>query len=199
MKKLLLLLLLSLSFLSCVPEEEEEDEGASLTGLLNVYKADLGDFNAGGVDLSQVTISFAASIEGAPEGVLGACFPDTNEIVIIESFWQNASALEQKVVLYHELGHCQLNRPHRGGVINGNPISIMYPTLLPIETYAKYEEAYLQELFTRDTGEIVASLQADEENNNTADADDVGRQLAETANADLPHGFCWNEHKDFQH
>lgn len=54
-----------------------------------------------------------------------------------------------EAVVYHELGHCLLQRDHTNGLdSSGNPISIMYYSTLPGGTYYAAREAYLVELFS---------------------------------------------------
>ena len=54
-------------------------------------------------------------------------------------------------VFYHELGHCLLNREHRGDTMpNGQPLSIMYPAAFADIWYLNNRAAYMDELFLHD-------------------------------------------------
>ena len=61
--------------------------------------------------------------------VIGQCAhdPGTPTTVIIDkSYWDNASDLEKEFLVFHELGHCVLNRDHLDESDPfGNCISIM--------------------------------------------------------------------------
>ena len=49
------------------------------------------------------------------EGVAGQCsynHVDPNHIIIDQEFWEIASDLLKEMVVFHELGHCQLYRAH---------------------------------------------------------------------------------------
>jgi hypothetical protein len=100
---------------------------------------------------------------GQPIGdghILGQC--DWNlisgkQIVIDQISWELLDAYSQKVLIYHELGHCVLGRVHRNdkilfpddaGVLDiPLPASIMNMYLLDGYIYAAYPDYYESELF----------------------------------------------------
>lgn len=63
--------------------------------------------------------------------------------------------VNRKVLIFHELGHCSLNRPHDSRKGDGvsypsnMPLSMMFPTINPISQYyaAGYNDYYEQELY----------------------------------------------------
>jgi len=61
--------------------------------------------------------------------VIGQCAHDPNEpstVIIDRSYWNIATDLEREFLVFHELGHCVLNRDHLDEADNqGNCISIM--------------------------------------------------------------------------
>lgn len=63
------------------------------------------------------------------QNVIGQCAhdPGTPTTVIIDkSYWDNATDLEREFLVFHELGHCILNRDHLDEAdLFGNCISIM--------------------------------------------------------------------------
>jgi len=71
------------------------------------------------------------------------------EIVIDSEYWQRADPLEREFILFHELGHCVLDRDHNDEHERGVCLSIMESgsggcrTNYSIET----RETYLDELF----------------------------------------------------
>jgi hypothetical protein len=67
---------------------------------------------------------------------------ETQYVVLIDrGFWDMASKDEKTVLIYHELGHCWLDRDHV------EPKSIMEPFL--IWDFAMYRKYYVQELFSK--------------------------------------------------
>ena len=50
--------------------------------------------------------------------------------------------------MFHELGHCILNRGHYEEKVGGVPVSLMFPSLIP-HYYLFYKEKYRTELFTK--------------------------------------------------
>lgn len=84
--------------------------------------------------------------------VLGSCIHlgNTRLITISKSFWMKASPLEREETLFHELGHCILNRPHcfKKNELN-EPVSIMYPSILNKNLYERNRQKFIHELFRR--------------------------------------------------
>jgi hypothetical protein len=79
----------------------------------------------------------------------------TSTIIINGALWDKLSAETQEITLFHELGHCKLNRKHDNspGVEGRIWHSMMqqHPQLLPEEDYIKHRAAYIIELFTSHT------------------------------------------------
>jgi hypothetical protein len=73
--------------------------------------------------------------------------PSTTDVLMGE--------IDRKVLIFHELGHCSLNRPHDSRKGDGvsypsnMPLSMMFPTINPISQYyaAGYNDYYEQELY----------------------------------------------------
>lgn len=91
-------------------------------------------------------------------GAVGVCIsyqPHYREIRVDRGWWaRNASndlALEELV--FHELGHCVLNRGHVGDIRDTDegiriPMSIMYPYVFGrMGFYSTYHDYYINELF----------------------------------------------------
>lgn len=105
---------------------------------------------------------------GLPEGTVGVCVRNTVDefdlgtITIDPVHWKVIPPLEQKMLVYHELGHCVLNRSHVMGVEQVQiypgisvteqlPLSIMYPSS-PDEGQldlggTSYQAALINEMF----------------------------------------------------
>jgi hypothetical protein len=76
-------------------------------------------------------------------------------IRISRSFWQTASDANKQLEVYHELGHCVLNREHDDAMAldNGNiPRSIMNSSEIDIAVFLAHYDYYLCELFSSLTG-----------------------------------------------
>ena len=103
------------------------------------------------IDLNESEIvAMIGPLEG--ENVAGQCTYSTafpNEVVLDEAFWEAASDAEKEMVVFHELGHCQLARAHREDVNSRNQcVSIMNSGTINCRIiYVLNREAYLDELF----------------------------------------------------
>lgn len=81
---------------------------------------------------------------------LAYCRPSTNQIVINDLHWDSMNDVAKEQVLFHELGHCMLQRAHREDVgADGRKESIMSSRKRWVknETYLKHRKEYLDELF----------------------------------------------------
>jgi hypothetical protein len=79
---------------------------------------------------------------------VGICYEFWNgekEIHIDTEFWYNSTESQKRLLMLHELGHCDLDRDHEERLgVNGKPISIMFPSLFD---WGENEEGYIRELF----------------------------------------------------
>jgi hypothetical protein len=68
------------------------------------------------------------------------------------AFWQTASDASKQVAMFHELGHCILERPHDDAVIflNGQyiPRTLMIASELDSAVFLANYDYYMQELFS---------------------------------------------------
>lgn len=106
-----------------------------------------------------VTVDYEASrIEGliqeiGDDVVLGQCFRNENrprKVIVDETYWNGASQLNKEFLIFHELGHCFLDRDHDDRFDeNGVCLSIMHstPQACKGELSEENKEAYLDELF----------------------------------------------------
>ena len=96
---------------------------------------------------------YAQLTEALAEGVNGECNAgDGTPIVkIAKAFWENASLGAQELVLFHELGHCVLDRVHDEDVIFLNsayiPKTIMTSVEVDTAVFLANYDYYIQELF----------------------------------------------------
>lgn len=76
----------------------------------------------------------------------GCCLKQDNQTprVVIATYVKNLSEDEKEMILFHELGHCLLNRDHES-----TQDSLMYPYVAEISprSYESNHDAYMKELF----------------------------------------------------
>lgn len=99
----------------------------------------------------------AKQIEGflidiAEENVIGQCSHSastTRKVNIDRTYWNTATDLEKEFVVFHELGHCYLERSHLDTQENRTCTSIMYSgtSACRLRYSATLRAAYLDELF----------------------------------------------------
>ena len=107
-----------------------------------------------GVD-AQVTAQVSGRLTTIEEsGVAGRCEHYTNRpnaVLIDQSYWQKASELQKEYLVFHELGHCFLQRSHLDDRhANGRCISIMQSgqDACRMNYTSATRAGYLDELFT---------------------------------------------------
>jgi hypothetical protein len=102
------------------------------------------------VEIDDLTIQFTGNLTAE---TLGECiYTETRAIVIDAQDWANETDEYKRVVLYHELGHCVLNREHvfTGTILQTNcsATSIMYPDMQSTTNmYSENWSWYVQEMF----------------------------------------------------
>jgi hypothetical protein len=67
--------------------------------------------------------------------------------------WEDMTEIKRTQLMYHELGHCILKRPHRGG-----GVSIMNPLILDDATFIRYRDLLIKELFLEGPIEVPGNL-----------------------------------------
>lgn len=122
-----------------------------------------------GRSIGNISIRFG-NVDGVVAGaqVMGYCRlrrEGPSEIVFSSYYWNDflvnvddpTRDLVREQIMFHELGHCELGRPHRVAMFSYQqmpdqilsvPASIMYPAL-PISSYQFNRQYYLSELFGR--------------------------------------------------
>lgn len=86
-------------------------------------------------------------------GVLGVCVrsdEEPNRVAVDQEAWASASFAFRELIVFHELGHCVLDREHLDDAVDGVCVSIMNSGLIGCELSledASVREAYLDELF----------------------------------------------------
>ena len=90
------------------------------------------------------------------DNVLGECWTggsSTPTIYISMRYWPYETVVYRRIIMFHELGHCVLNREHEltGRIRNGycTPSSIMWPYIIDeTNMYLTNWNDYMVELFT---------------------------------------------------
>lgn len=100
-----------------------------------------------------ISVSFGdTSSHGA--NVIGYCqiqSDGTRFVIIKQNFWNAQDTLTNESLLFHELGHCILNRAHQPNFRpekNLWPVSLMNPYIVRSAIYGQDQAYYQQELFT---------------------------------------------------
>jgi hypothetical protein len=113
--------------------------------------------------------SIQKNLIGRGLSILGQClvYDDANLIVVDSTFWANASDFNRRSVIFHELGHCLLGRPHKtifyqglyknyGSTISPDwdfmthpnwPLSLMHNTYVKQDQLKSEFDYYIRELF----------------------------------------------------
>ncbi len=125
----------------------------SIDAAFQVYVNDFiseGQVQGRAIVIDNLLVHFAQKLSGE---TIGECFlGDTiNPTILIDSgSWANGSETYRKVLMFHELSHCVLLRPHiftmngPGGI----PTSLMYPTMYDDDNlYINNWAYYMKELF----------------------------------------------------
>lgn len=102
------------------------------------------------VSINNLIVRFS---DGLDDNILGECWMGQQRKILINvKYWPGSSLLYKHVLMYHELGHCVLNRDHveTGRIYDGtcSATSIMWPYLNnDIQMYEHNWDAYMYELF----------------------------------------------------
>lgn len=167
-------LLLLAAFVACRPEQSfveplpmdeplaetpvATDEPEGYAGVTEEFWSYFADFEEEAALRGKTVDLRAAGIESAieeipDEGVAGQCsygYVQGKRIVIDEEFWNRSGRNWREMVLFHELGHCYLERAHREDAFdNGICKSIMRSGVEDCrDAYSpQNREYYLNELF----------------------------------------------------
>lgn len=85
-------------------------------------------------------------------------------IVFDDKWWNDATFFQREQLVFHELGHCVLNRGHKDSkvitTLGEIPSSIMYDHVIEPEIYVRHRNEYILELFTEiDIAKIIETKQ----------------------------------------
>ena len=91
-------------------------------------------------------------------GVCVKYIDGTREILIRESSWNSYSSRKQEILIFHELGHCALDRSHDEERYKGYKVSLMSPQLINQVDYTDFYDQYIRELFSSNKSELEFSI-----------------------------------------
>jgi len=108
------------------------------------------------ITASQVTVS----IENIEPAKAGVCITfeggGPKKLQLNALHWPTLTETQKQLVVFHELGHCILNRDHKADLEDRlgyyQAVSIMHPAVLEAispDTFAQYRSDYYSELFGR--------------------------------------------------
>lgn len=104
---------LSLTIWSCSKEHQPKIIETELQEYVDAFVAEAASFD---VQLDLSGIDLGAYIQNIEDnGILGQCISysdGSKEVIINERNWDRMDILEKEYVVFHELGHCVLNRSH---------------------------------------------------------------------------------------
>lgn len=81
---------------------------------------------------------------------LARCWMDEHAIELDKDYWDNAVETTRELLIFHELGHCELRREHMNERHSDHrPVSIMNSILIWYVDYLAHKQTYIDELFGR--------------------------------------------------
>lgn len=120
--------------------------------------------------LSNLAINVSKHFNNAGSSMAGVClsYPSgKREILIDPEIWEQIESgvscsdncfKRKQALIFHELGHCVLNRDHRDDKYRNYNLSIMNSILIRQSDVLRWEESYFYELFTSNTSDIMNDI-----------------------------------------
>lgn len=149
--RVIALTLFTFIFLACSDDDDQVIVQDELQIYFNRFAIE-GRFREVDIDFNSIPVSARITFldERAVAGSCARHSDNFNQIEINSTFWNRADDLQREYVVFHELGHCYLDRPHlEGENLDGTCISIMASGIGSCrENYTEStRESYLDELF----------------------------------------------------
>lgn len=120
----------------------------------NPFKSEVDGFIRAGasqglpIDMSDFNVIMA---ERLPSNVVGLCVPYEHIVLVSAQYWSVADKIHREALVWHELGHCMLNRMHVSDMKDGHAVSLMYPSINSVDDekfYTAHRNEYIKELFS---------------------------------------------------
>lgn len=135
-----LLITASLLFLAACGRQIEPE----FQGLVTAFESE------GNVAVGHLIVKFGDLPNKGERGICEKSPLSTPTITIDRATWAKQTQLQREKVLYHELGHCVLDRDHNETRDDYNqPISIMAQGEIDSGHYIEAHQNYMDELFGR--------------------------------------------------
>lgn len=105
------------------------------------------------VDLTNVSMTFGEIRKSESDLTVGYCVPDPLGGLVIKintSTWEGFGPYQKENLIFHEMAHCLMSRPHCSKTNSLGPISLMFPKILSEKFYKEHREELVDELFNTD-------------------------------------------------
>lgn len=139
----------------CSSEAFELESRRVNAALLPYLEAFSDEAESRGMDVKDAAETLSIYFDDLdPASVSGRCIRNSalpDEVIIDAGFWQRASTWQREFVIFHELGHCLLQRSHYDAIAeDGTCISMMHSGLNDCRNNygATTRTKYLDELFS---------------------------------------------------
>lgn len=148
---LVLLVMACFMLSSCGRQEAVEAfySDPAFTPYVDSFQSDSIKLKGKTQDLNNLKVIFSVENELLSKGLAGFCMMDVygKKTVKIEPIvWYRSGEIDRMAIVYHELGHCVLNRDHRNDLI---PNGTAYASIMNIyaQIDASLKDYYVRELF----------------------------------------------------
>lgn len=108
---------------------------------------------------TQISIVPKFSDSTLSKDAVGVCYYSyPRKIELLSSFWKSSSNLTRRSLIFHELGHCELERGHFDKEEQTFPLSLMRYMLMTDAKYGFCKAEYDNELFTFELGPLLKCI-----------------------------------------
>lgn len=122
------------------------------------------EYNDPSFKVGDIPVNFGNPKNSSHDGVCLIYADGSREILIRKNWWDSANLMRRKIMIFHELGHCRLDRRHNDETVQVNGItykvSIMHPVIPDSYEYGMHKDGYLKELFTKSKTSLLNLLGA---------------------------------------
>ncbi len=147
-------LVLALVLVGCAEAPHRLDVGPEFIEHVLEFQIESGHYLQTPVLIDNLVVRFGPMHYGAAPDVVGYCAyrgGETPVITIRHDKWVTYSHVMREELMFHELGHCILDRSHdsRTMVLEGQwtELSLMNPTMVNEYYYDAHRDYYLRQLF----------------------------------------------------
>ncbi|MDZ4675944.1 MAG: hypothetical protein SGI74_00410 [Oligoflexia bacterium] len=139
--------ILCVALVGCAKEEEEKPV---IEADFKLYVEEFAH-QAKQRNVAVATLSLTVKFDDAMTSEVGHCKVNSTlaKVTIKRQAWATMSTFDREALIFHELGHCLLRRPHLAELnADGKAKSIMYPSTMSGTYYSAEKEILVNELFT---------------------------------------------------